>query len=444
MLTRKLGALSAVLFMGTATIGCGDDTGDTGGTGGTEGTGGTMGTGGTDVTYVANDNCPDPSTANFQHGACCMRGEPNSERVKNAPDGTVDIGYRMNWNFTKNQPATLSVSFLRDSAQSRSQGEQQSMLLKFTLPVQDGKLVAGDGELSVGYGRYNCDGTYSFFGDVAPLFTSAESAFPNSDDTSRWSPTVVAFDFDPEDDTTMGFPLVWDNQPNVKSYTPFADSSSYEFDWEIIAENTHFTKWGNFSDEATLDCVGSRMEDLDDWTPGGEYMSFGRLDDNTQGDNGINLLTDQNFANLVAFGTLKNFEPLGDRCEPGSDVAADSGLADEMGKCLWQKLPDSLCPDTEEERELFRCHLGAMPADGPGAATPGPKCSADAPTDRRDENADDEGQCCDPMGDPASGLPKCNAYRLVNEIVAASAVITDTNSTEFGEWCEGNGPPPGE
>jgi hypothetical protein len=131
----------------------------------------------------------------------------------------------------------------------------------------------------------------------------------------------------------------------------------------------------------------------------------------------ISALAEQSMCQLLAFGVVvnkddpKNSCSKATRCKPGS------------AGCVWAKLPDSLCPSSDDEKSKWGCHIGdEHQPDGEKA-----HCTAAAPTAAvdPDKGASSEGQCCDPLGKGQGGLPACNAYMLRNDFVAAAADITD-------------------
>ena len=389
-----------------------------------DGTGGTMDMAdASKAMLMVNETCPDTVGDDAQQGPCCYRNVPNSQRFDEAPDGTIKLEYRMNWFFTINHPDTLSQTILKAQSKARIEAEAQSMLVRFELQKKDGELAAGPGKVTLGYGRYNCDGTYSFFTDgAAPVLTGTDQEFPGSDNSGRWAPTEMPLHYDPSKTGQDAWQIKFEDRPRGKTYSPFMDDSDYQnptYDWEIVTENGDIESFPDLNRE-TMDCAGYRDEATGEWfAEDNELTVYARLDDNSFGD-GINILNNISFAQLVAFGVAAADDPLAtDRCEPGT---AD---------CPWLKLPDSLCPDNKAERDLFACHMG-YEGNPDGRET---NCSADAPTTVRDENADDDGQCCDPLASPDSGLPACNAYLLANEFVAASAVITKDLTSELPQGC---------
>lgn len=371
-----------------------------------------------------NPNCPNaapPATGvGAEKGACCYRGNSNSARLAQAEDGVFDLGYRINFAFPSNHPSSLSLNGLRALALSRHQNQEQSLLIRLSVPVRDGELQAGEGELTLGQGRYNCDGTYSFYGDgAAPV----REGFPNSDNADRWKATTVKATFDPETSDGAAFSVAYADEDQDRSYSPFmvADGSKLKLDWEIVTQRFSISEWA-WDD---LDCLGDFDTRTNDWRTKGEYIFYAALDENMAGNNGIDALGDIHLSQLIAFGlaggnATQALDPQQEpRCTPGSSE-----------ECPWIKLPDSLCPATEEEAALFRCHVGDQ--NDPKETA---RCSTTAPATPRDGDSEDEGQCCDPLGE-SDTLPACNAYLVRNPFVAASAEITEAQSSEMFTGCQ--------
>ena len=115
-------------------------------------------------------------------------------------------------------------------------------------------------------------------------------------------------------------------------------------------------------------------------------------------------------------------------------------MPDDDGPCLWVKLPDSLCPESDADKANWKCHLGAQTNVNNEEGYPAQvACTMEAPTGPLDPGAGatTTGQCCDPLGDAdaANTLPACNAYRLVQKFVAAAAEITDAPTNELQKNC---------
>jgi hypothetical protein len=177
----------------------------------------------------------------------------------------------------------------------------------------------------------------------------------------------------------------------------------------------------------SINCVGKRA-DQDRWQPDGQTVSYQRVDLNNK--SAIQVLANISLAQLQAFGggisAMKDdpkYNPVtAARCKP-----TDAG-------CQWLKLPDSLCPVTDEEMSFWGCHVGDAANDDKVVT----KCTAEKPTAALDpdKGATTEGQCCDPLA-TGGALPACNAYRLVSDFVASDADITDEPSGKLQPNCEG-------
>lgn len=400
-------------------IGCGDDGGSSGSDGGGAGSGGGV------APDPLNPYCPTkvgPLDGEYGlKGDCCYR-TANSTRVEEQGDGPdVEVEYRLNYIQTTNHPMSIGLELLRSIGQTRSENEEQSVLWRFTGPREGGEQASGEGTVTIGAGRYNCDGTYSYYSDTAAPDRDA------SKDKTRWAAQVVPIEIDVTKDKPMERNVpVWDKNTNRGlTRSPYMNSQTFELDWELV--NQGYTIEAMPYDEKSLNCIGKRSES-GGWEAGGTFIVYTPLDLNDK--EPIAALNGQTYCQLVAFGVVPPDEISSpayscadvERCEPGST------------DCKWIKLPDSLCPVTAEQQADWGCHVGYEnnPDNEPT------KCSQEAPTSTRDPKtgATDEGQCCDPLGKGTGGLPACNAYFLRNEFVAAAADITDDPVNEIQQDCE--------
>jgi hypothetical protein len=137
-------------------------------------------------------------------------------------------------------------------------------------------------------------------------------------------------------------------------------------------------------------------------------------------------LIGQTHCQLLAFGVLPSAEKntftcTGTRCQPGTT------------SCEWKKLPDSLCPTNDAERELFSCHLGDLSNANQEVGYPEVQCSHDVPVVPVGQGGA-LAQCCDAFAaDPR--LPPCNAYRVVYDFTAIAVEITDTFADSLQQDC---------
>ncbi|HET6333591.1 MAG TPA: hypothetical protein VFG30_10280 [Polyangiales bacterium] len=427
-----LGCLYACA-VSAALIACGDDGGDAaaagsgasgspaGGSGGSGGSGG----GGVAMDDPINADCPisqGPFMGPYaMKGKCCYRTS-NTSRLGNLTDGKVTLEYRISYFIPNNHPKTISGLLITSTSIDRFDKEEQHLLMRFIVPYADGNFVAGMGTAQIGAGRYNCDGTYSFYN------TSAAANTPVWMDPSRWATSPVPITVDPTQTAwEKEFHTVWATNINRKvTNLPYITSMGAKpLEWEAASQGFDIIKMPPAKD--SINCIGSRA-DQDRWQPDGQTVSYQRLDLNNK--SAIQVLANISLAQLQAFGSNiaatkddPKYDPLkAARCKPG-----DAG-------CQWLKLPDSLCPVTDEEMSQWGCHVGdAMNEDK--IVT---KCTADKPTAALDpdKGATMEGQCCDPLA-TGGALPACNAYRLVSDIVASAVDITDEPSSKVQGSCEG-------
>jgi hypothetical protein len=329
----------------------------------------------------------------------------------------------LNFSLTKNHPTTIGDPILVASGTARYENEQQSILWRFKSPRMGGKEVAGPGESTIGVGRYNCDGTYSYYNDKA-----APAKMGINEDVGRWQPRVVKTTVDPAKMGKERMKISFnDNLPGRQwVFTPFLNDSGTMLDWELV--NGGFDILNIEVAGEGRDCIGSREGTM--WKPGGTYEVYTPLPEN---DKEVITLISQTYCQLVAFGILpmamKNTTPCmtTERCMPGSDG------------CVWKKLPDALCPSNDDERKLFGCHLGDkdgvnMEMGYPASADV--KCTPEKPTAAAGPDIGDgnRGQCCDPLG-KSMQLPACNAYRLIQDYVAVAAEISDTLADKVQQKC---------
>lgn len=375
-----------------------------------------------------NLDCPEypPYTgAGAPRGPCCYRSAINGQRVARAPDAALQRAtYRVNYEVVVNHPDSVGLPPLVALARSRNDYHEANLLFELQLPVRDGLAASGLGFLAIGFGAYDCKGVYRYYDDtVAPV---QPGAFPGSDDPGRYAPNqrpvyvyARAGDVDHLEPQSL--------EPfHSRTYMPFLNADTFALEWEMITRDLTLLDL-TFTD-GSLDCVGFR--EGSDWVPGGRSLSYAVLADNHRADNGIPTLGMETLSQLLAFGLLgeadrQTLDPSVSegRCAPQLDLSPDQRT------CRWLKLPDSLCPSDGKEAELFGCHVGD-PGNLDGLPT---RCSMTAPTTPRLPEADDEGQCCDPLGQ--NGLPRCNAWALVSEFVAAGARIDDTWASQLQRKC---------
>lgn len=363
-------------------------------------------------------------------GACCKRSSNSAEIAMLDPNEAQVLEYRVTTSAVVNQPRSLglglpSIIFTDPGGPPRWR-DAQVMLLRFEQPRSDGQLTAGSGTRVAGPGRYNCDGTYSFYSDQAAPSRMTERLT----DPTRWSARDATAEIDPALEGVEQTRVPWAADPNrevtcVPSFLPGTQDLDYELctsGFELLAFDTS---------AAGEDCQGAWSDDLFRWETPARYQVFAALADN---DRDIMDATAETLCQLLSFSVVppedRDLDCLSEpRCVPGTDG------------CKWAALPDSLCPESDSERELFRCHLGAR--DNPNAEEGYPKdlnCSMTAPSTPLDPDVDpsvSKGQCCDPLGANTDGLPACNAFRIEYAFAAAAVEITDERRDEPPTECDG-------
>jgi len=357
-------------------------------------------------------------------GPCCYRTS-NSSRVDMTVSDMATLEYRISYFNPINHPKTISGPIIVPATVQRFEKEEQHLLFRFKVPRKNGMFVAGDGTAQIGPGRYNCDGTYSFYSD------KAAPASMGVTDAARWATTPVAIKFDPtKTKWEEQAHTVWATNINRKpSYLPYVLSSGDKgLEWEAASQGFDIIDMPPITtDPKALNCVGTRPDDHT-WKPGGKTVSYQRLDLNDA--SAITVLANISLAHLQAFGAM------GTKDDPAYDVLKAKRCKPGESGCIWQKLPDSLCPVSDTEMNSWGCHLGDT-ANMNGEDGVKTNCTMEAPTGvlDPDKGATSEGQCCDPLA-VSTTLPACNAYRLISEIVAGAVKITDAPADKLQPNCE--------
>lgn len=363
-----------------------------------------------------NEACPandvGPTEGPFAlKGDCCYRTSNKARIDESAEQRTLE--YRMPYFMLVNHQKTIDPIVIGPTTIERFDNEEQNLLVRFVLPQKDGKVSKGKGKIKIGPGRYNCDGTYSFY--------SNKAAPSEGGDADRWFVPEVELDItDPEasDRTLVTAPFKTSlATQNRVSFLPYL-TTSFELDWEGSSQGFDFLEIPISEDN--YDCIGSRKSSK--WSPAGKTVAYGRLDLNDRDKIDVLGIT---FCQLMAFGARTDAPSCQttQRCKPG-----------EQG-CSWQRLPDSLCPVSDEDKASWGCHLGN--GDNPDNEAIKLNCTKEPPKDIDPDKGTSEGQCCDPLAREDSGLPACNAWAQINEFVAASVEITDKLSDKLQESCHG-------
>jgi len=407
----------AVCSLGVAACGGDDDAGGAG-------TGGGAGQGGSghhvESPDPINPLCPQNDVGPFdgpyaQKGACCYRTS-NKARIDPSAD-TFTLEFRTNYFFLVNHRKTIDPNVLGPIQISRADEQEQSLLFRFVVPQKNGEAQPGRARVTFGPGRYNCDGTYSFYGE------NAAAAYGGSD-PARWAgPEFEANVYPDKTDHDFIRPTYKESlEPkNRLSYLPYLGAApDFALDWEGQSQGFDILEMPSGPEH--YDCVGER-KDAGSWKPAGKTKAFARLDLNNK--DTIDALG-VTFCQLMAFGaTGGSADCLATpRCTPGEDK-----------DCKWQRLPDSLCPVTDEEKASWGCHLGY--GGNPDNEPVVPNCSKEPLSEIDPDKGTPEGQCCDPTGSGKDNLPACNAWLQINDFVAAAVEITDERTNELQQNCHG-------
>lgn len=376
-------------------------------------------------------------------GDCCHRASNIAKEKALGPDDPMLLEYRLTYNLTTNHPKTIGSTLPVQSTLAVYGLEAQDILWRIKVPRKGGMEVNGDGEATFGYGRYNCDGTFSFFSDSAAPNVSGGT---RGDDPSRWAQKTVKTTVDVSKKGVDRMKIAFGDEMVRRQFInlPYVDQNtpSYPLDWELSFMGFHLTDFD--TEGAGHDCVGKvDATKPNGWTAGGHFEVYTPVFGNNHSKIsalGVTYCTLVSFGISAAAGLDCEKEA---RCTPGT-LKAGGGSCMPNGKtddtcCPWLKLPDSLCPETAADQGIFNCHPGAKGNPNKEDGYPSDtdlKCTSDKPTTPRDpdKGATDVGQCCDPLGKDTS-LPACNSYRLLQEFVASAVEITDAPTKDLPKNC---------
>ncbi len=284
-------------------------------------------------------------------GTCCHRTSNAAKLETLGPNDPVQIEYRLNYVDIYNHPQSVGLPDIQRTAGQRAEvcSGEQCLLWRFTAPRANGQYVAGKGEVEIGVGAYNCDGTYSFYGPSAAPDRTKEvgEAAP-----TRWQSVKVPADVDPSKTNVDRFHIPWATNRNREiARSIFLFPTDNTIDWELASSGFLVTQieWN----DAALDCIGSR-NGIVGWNTVAGFESYSPIEGN---DRDISNQINQTYCALLGFGLLPEGMKNKD-CKQTARCMPDGGAYGDGG-CDWIKLPDALCPTTEAERALYGCHLGA-------------------------------------------------------------------------------------
>jgi hypothetical protein len=361
-------------------------------------------------------------------GACCQRSSNQAKIDQLCADDPMVLEYRVTSSVSVNHPKSTSLPILRMGAAERARtcAGDQCLLMRFVQPRAGGLPIAGAGKSTISIGRYNCDGTYSFYNDTVAPIRPAEGFT----DPTRWNAVPVDTMVDPALSGPARSKVPWATNTNRRITTsPFYQSGTTVVDWELASSGLELLELD--TSDAGRDCLGQWTGAM--WTMPGRHQTFAPLAENNK--DVIDSVM-QNFCQLLSFSVL-------DPEDRDTDCLATPRCMPDTEGCKYIKLPDSLCPVDDAQRGIFGCHLGAL--GNPNAELGYPSdaeinCTPQAPTTPLDPDLNpnvSKGQCCDPLGAGTGGLPACNAFRLISEFAAVAVEITTEPSGETPPVCTG-------
>jgi hypothetical protein len=347
-------------------------------------------------------------------GECCHRSSNTAKVPGLCRWEPLELEYRVAFSAPRNHPNTLGDPVLLASNTARKDFEMENTLWR--LRVTRGQ-PRGAGDAIVGPGRYNCDGTYSFYGP-----TAAPAKPGVHEDVARWAPhqSRSSIDLGPNSEVFVSMPLDSDLVSRERMFMPVLAPAGFTLDSELVSEGFNFEELDVKGQRQ--DCIGSRR--ATEWIPGGTYETYLPMEPNDREELG---LIGQTHCQLLAFGVLRAADKNTitctgtSRCQPGTP------------NCAWRKLPDSLCPINDAERKLFSCHLGDRTNANQEAGFPDVQCAHDVPVVPVGTGGA-LAQCCDAFGTDGA-LPPCNAYRVVYDFTAIAVEITDTLADSLQQGC---------
>lgn len=384
-------ALAMLALLG---FGCGDDDGaGAGGSSGTGGTGGNSGTGGTPVACdnsdadggVENDPncinalCPavSPTTGAYaMKGACCFRAS-NADRAKAAWDanGLATLEFRQNALRTLTQPATVGFGAIQDSLVNTYEQDWSNTLVRVEGVPETG---SGPVTVTIGAGRSNCDGTYSFYGDAAAPDHEGRT------EADRWEASVMMGTWDWDSDEKLTIPDA--ERPAGVRWAPVAKNHGL-FGYEQPSQdlNYEFSFEGSSGDTVTpeaLNCIGGEVVGPMMWSASLVQTTFFPVDKLKEARVDSLALT-QNFCSFMGIGFMA------------------TQLCDDVPQDMWLEKPFGMCDEDH-------CYIG-------DENHPDADCGT---TDK---------PCCDPDG---VDTPACNAFVIEARAVLAGAEITDADHND--------------
>ena len=190
-------------------------------------------------------------------GECCHRASNIAKEALLGPDDPLVLEYRLEYVDVFNHPQSIGLPDLVRTANQRSDvcAGEQCLLWRFTAPRQGGQLVAGPGEVEIGVGAYNCDGTYSYYGANAAPDRAGEIGESNP---GRWQAVKVPAAHDPAKEGVERFKIPFATNKNREiARSIFLFPADNTLDWELASAGFNITSFD--TSEAAKDCMGARQ-----------------------------------------------------------------------------------------------------------------------------------------------------------------------------------------
>ncbi len=331
--------------------------------------------------------CPDqpPNEGPMaQKGACCFRTDSEIIRQGLEPGQTackslVGVGATI-----VTQKLTIGSEVIQQMQEDVRQAGGETLLIRIDgIPREQDANGPVDVQVTIGSGRQNCDGTFSFYGQ------GAAPEIEGRTDADRWKSYTLdaTFDWNRDpyleiDDADRPVGVVWAPRWGAHTGDPVADLL-----YEQPVQDLDITIPNDAWDEE-MNCVGFLDKDRN-WYGIPTTTAFVPM---KEADQSVIGLAAQTLCSIFANGVGTRADGSAFTCE-GPRVGGDN---------LWYELPDSVCTDE-------RCWIGVKEHEDFEA--------------ERDCN-DGDRHCCHPTGE-SSELEACNAYFVKIDAVWASVTAKD-------------------
>lgn len=384
-------SIVALTMLALAGVACGGDD-DTGGSGGSSGSGGT---GGGNTTLTCDEapnepNCINTACGNVSptsgdramKGACCFRAS-NYDRARAAWDAgeLATIEFRQNALKTTTQPGSVGNALIQSSLVSTYAQDWSNTMVRIEgIPESNAVGEPATVTVTIGAGRSNCDGTYSFFGNNGAIDHEGRT------EASRWQAAVMTGTWDWNTPEKLHV-APEDRAPGVRWGPVAKDHGQYGYEQPSQDLFYEFEFDGSEGSDVTpegMNCVGGELLSAGVWSSALKQRTFfpvARLKEAFVDSSALQ----QNFCAFMALGYMA--------AEMGVPLSCDDVPQDE-----WIEKPYGMCDDEH-------CYIG-------DEAHPDSDCNT---TDK---------PCCDPSGLDTE-LEPCNAFLIEATAVMAGAEIAE-------------------